>query len=59
MWWNLPIEEVEELMQEDKLNTFTCVEYDENDMIEKERKERIEEENANIERVDAQTKNGK
>ena len=29
MWWNLPIEEVEELAQENKLNTMTCVEYDE------------------------------
>ena len=28
MWWNLPIEEVEELAQENKLNTMTCVEYD-------------------------------
>ena len=31
MWWNLPIEEVEELMQEDKLNTFTCVVKDKDD----------------------------
>jgi len=29
MWWNLPIEEVEELARENKLNTMTCVEYDE------------------------------
>ena len=29
MWWNLPIEEVEELMQEKKLTPMTCVEYDE------------------------------
>ena len=28
MWWNLPIEEVEELMQENKLTSMTCVEYD-------------------------------
>ena len=28
MWWNLPIEEVEELARENKLNTMTCVEYD-------------------------------
>ena len=27
MWWNLPIEEVEELMQENKLTSMTCVEY--------------------------------
>ena len=24
MWWNLPIEEVEELARENKLNTMTC-----------------------------------
>ena len=28
MWWNLPIEEVEELARENKLNTMTSVEYD-------------------------------
>ena len=28
MWWNLPIEEVEELARENKLNSMTCVEYD-------------------------------
>ena len=28
MWWNLPIEEVEELARENKLNTMTCVDYD-------------------------------
>jgi hypothetical protein len=29
MWWNLPIEEVEELSRENKLTSMTCVEYDE------------------------------
>ena len=28
MWWNLPIEEVEELARENKLTSMTCVEYD-------------------------------
>jgi hypothetical protein len=28
MWWNLPIEEVEELSRENKLTSMTCVEYD-------------------------------
>ena len=32
MWWNLPIEEVEELMQEDKLDTFTCVVKDDEEL---------------------------
>ena len=36
MWWNLPIEEVEELMQEDKLNTFTCVVKDDEEELTKE-----------------------
>ena len=39
MWWNLPIEEVEELARENKLNTMTCVEYDDTN------KEESEEEN--------------
>ena len=28
MWWNLPIEEVEELARENKQTSMTCVEYD-------------------------------
>jgi hypothetical protein len=28
MWWNLPIEEIEELARENKLTSMTCVEYD-------------------------------
>ena len=28
MWWNLPIEEVEELARKNKLTSMTCVEYD-------------------------------
>ena len=39
MWWNLPIEEVEELSRENKLKTMTCVEYDDTN------KEESEEEN--------------
>ena len=34
MWWNLPIEEVEELARENKLNTMTCVEYDDVEKVE-------------------------
>ena len=39
MWWNLPIEEVEELMQEDKLNTFTCVVKDDEELTKESEKE--------------------
>ena len=38
MWWNLPIEEVEELARENKLNTMTCVEYDDTNKKESEDK---------------------
>ena len=39
MWWNLPIEEVEELARENKLNTMTCVEYDDTNKKESEDKD--------------------
>jgi|ETNvirome_6_1000_1030641.scaffolds.fasta_scaffold162307_1 hypothetical protein len=39
MWWNLPIEEVEELMQEDKLDTFTCVVKDDEELTKESEKE--------------------
>ena len=39
MWWNLPIEEVEELARENKLNTMTCVEYDDTNKEESEDKD--------------------
>ena len=39
MWWNLPIEEVEELARENKLKTMTCVEYDDTNKKESEDKD--------------------
>ena len=39
MWWNLPIEEVEEVARENKLNTMTCVEYDDTNKEESEDKD--------------------
>jgi hypothetical protein len=42
MWWNLPIEEVEELMQEKKLTSMTCVEYDDEEKEKEKEKEREE-----------------
>ena len=39
MWWNLPIEEGEELMQEDKLDTFTCVVKDDEELTKESEKE--------------------
>tara|TARA_R100000664_G_C2717355_1_gene111979 strand:+ start:626 stop:844 length:219 start_codon:yes stop_codon:yes gene_type:complete len=39
MWWNLPIEEVEELARENKLKTMTCVEYNDTNKEESEDKD--------------------
>ena len=43
MWWNLPPEEIDELREQGQLKSFTCVEYDENEIIEKERKKQCQE----------------
>ena len=39
MWWNLPIEEVEELARENKLKAMTCVEYNDTNKEESEDKD--------------------